>query len=252
MKFRCIFILIFSVLISRAEEQPIGLEEKLGAKLPEDIYVTGEDSVRVQLNKLISKPTLLTFVYYRCDVLCPKTLAGIAELVKYTEAVPGTDYNIIAISINHKETPAEAEIAKREYLNLISKPVSGDFWRFFVTDSITIRRLTAATGWEFRNEGVFFAHTTSSMLITPESRISQYFYGTYFNYMHFALSVEKASQEEVVPTRLKTLKYCYNYKPEKNRTVFLVTTISGVTMLLAVLIFFLVLLYNKVKPDEVS
>jgi hypothetical protein len=63
--------------------------------------------------------------------------------------------------------------------------------------------------------------------------------------MHFDMSVEKAWQEEIVPTRLKTLKYCYNYIPPKNRRVELITMIFGISILAVVLILFVVLVSGR-------
>jgi len=240
--------LLFISLVSHSvtEKQPFGLEERLGEVLPADVILTDENSTQVQFGDIISKPTLLTFVYYRCDVLCPKTLEGIAELVNYTGAVPGHDYNIVTVSINHDETPEEAKKAKNQYVNLIRKSISENFWKFYVADSNAIRKLTGAAGWEFRKDGDNFVHTTSSLLVTPDGKISQYFYGTYFNYMHFAMSAEIAEREEVLPTRLKNLKYCYNYKPVNNRKVVIITTIFGVSMILIVIVFFIILNFRKV------
>ncbi len=224
--------LFVSLNSTRANEQAFGLEEKPGTYLTETYIVLNEDSIPVVLNDLITKPTLISFVYYHCPALCPKIMEGIAELVNITKVAPGKDYQILTLSIDHNETTNDARNAKLKYTGMIRKPIDLYFWRFFTADSVTIRRLTNALGWEFREVDGDFVHTTSTVLITPKGMISQYFYGTYFNYMHFAMSVEKAANEEVVPTRLKTLKYCYNYKPEKNRIVVLLTTLFGIFVIL--------------------
>ena len=172
-------------------------------------------------------------------------MEGIAELVNYTGVIPGKDYQIITISIDHSETVKMARDAKKKYTSLIKKRVTDYFWRFFIADSMTVRRLTDAVGWEFREVAGDFVHTTSTLLITPGGMVSQYFYGTYFNYMHFAMSVEIAANEEIAPTRLKTLKYCYNYKPEKNRNVVLIIFLSGITLIFIVAGLFLGLIIHS-------
>ena len=243
-------VIIFFFSISNAQDQPFGLNEKMGEYLPDSLFVLNEDSVPVMLDALINKPTLLVFVYYHCPTLCPKTLAGIAELVNYSEALPAEDYQVITLSIDHKESTTLAKEVKEKYYKLVTKPVNKYFWRFFTADSLTIQRITEATGWEFRRVGDDFVHTTSSMLITPEGMISQYFYGTYFNYMHFDMSLKKAVDEEVMPTRLKTMKYCYNYKPDNNPRTVIITTSFGIAMLVILLgLFFLMKLLTKKSGD---
>ena len=69
--------LFFYLAVIRAGEQAFGLDEKPGAYLPDSVWVINEDSVPVLLNELITRPTLLSFVYYHCPALCPKMMEGI-------------------------------------------------------------------------------------------------------------------------------------------------------------------------------
>lgn len=248
-------LVLFSFLLlivhsTKGQEQAFGLDEKGGEYLPDSIFVLNEDSVSVDLNLLITKPTLLSFVYYRCPALCPKTLAGIAELVNYTESIPGKEYQVITISINHRESTTEARMAKSKYTSEIHKNIDPYFWRFVTADSMTIRKITDAVGWDFRESGEDFVHTTSSVMVTPNRMISQYFYGTYFNYMHFAMAVGKANKEEVEPTRLKTLKYCYNYKPKENKSLLKIFRGFGISLVFLVIVLFVYLAI--LRPKSVS
>lgn len=245
--FLSVLILFVIVPRSKAKEQAFGLEEKTGEYLTQNLMVLNEDSVPVNLRDLVTKPTLMCFVYYHCPALCPKMLEGIAELVNFTDAIPGKDYQIFTVSIDHRESAAQAREAKKKYTGLVKKPIDPYFWRFFTADSTDIRKLTDDLGWEFRELGGDFVHTTSTVLITPGGMISQYFYGTYFNYMHFAMSVEKANKEETVPTRLKTLKYCYNYQPARNMKVVWLTTIFGITVIFISLLLFFTLVIKSRK-----
>jgi protein SCO1/2 len=236
-----IFLTVSFNIFGEPGEQPFGLIEKQGTFLPANVLVLNEDSVEICLNNLITKPTLLSFVYYHCPALCPKIMDGIAELVNYSRSVPGIDYQIITISIDFNETSRLASDTKKHYLSGVKKKTDPYFWRFFTADSTTIKALTDVTGWEFRHEGDHFIHTTSTILITPKGMISQYFYGTYFNYMHFDMSLEKALHGQIVPTRLKSLKYCYNYQPARNKMIDDVTVTSGIIIILALALLFLIL-----------
>jgi protein SCO1/2 len=240
------YILIVSILFSlslHAEtgQQAYGLDEKPGSYLSDSIFILNEDSVPVELNTLITRPTLINFVYYHCSVLCPKTMEGIAELINYTNAKPGIDYQVITISIDHREPISKALSAKNKYYKMVNKPIDRYSWRFFTADSLSIRHLTNSLGWEFREMGIDFVHTTSTILITPNKMVSQYFYGTYFNYMHFEMAVKNANEEQIVPTRQNTLKYCYNYKPPKNRILNDITISYALGMIAIVTALFLYL-----------
>lgn len=231
------------------QEQAFGLTEKLGEFLPGEINVLNEDSAEVNLRVLIDKPTLLVFVYYSCPALCPKMLDGIAELVNFSKSLPGIDYQIVVLSIDQNESTKLANSAKKIYTEKVKRPVNAYFWRFFTADSVAINVLTNAVGWEFRKAGNDFIHTTSSVLISPKGMVSEYFYGTYFNYMHFDMSLINARDEVLTPTRLKSLKYCYNFQPEKNRNVEAVTKIFGITIIILVLGLFLFLLKGAKRKE---
>ena len=235
-----------------SQEQAFGLEEKSGAYLPDSVWILNEDSVPFLLDDIITRPTLLTFVYYHCSAQCPAMLEGIAELINLTHAEIGTDYQVLTISIDHHETPGEAAKAKNKYFDLLNRKINPMSWRFLTADSADIRILTSAVGWEFRSDGEHFVHPTASVLITPDKMVSQYFYGTYFNYMHFAMSVEKAANEEIVPTRVKTLKYCYNYKPADNILLQRVVIIYGTGIVLVIVAFFLILVIKRKKNTKSS
>jgi protein SCO1/2 len=244
-----LFLVIALNIFGEKAEQPFGLIEKQGTYLPKNVMVLSEDSVEICLNSLITKPTLLSFVYYHCSALCPKVMDGIAELVNHSNAIRGIDYQVITISIDYQETPCLARNAKKHYLSEIKKNIDPYFWRFFTADSTTIKTLTDSTGWEFRHVGDHFIHTTSTILLTPKGMVSQYFYGTYFNYMHFDMSLVKAKQEQIIPTRLKSLNYCYNFQPPRNSHIDDVTVTAGIIIILAAVILFLVLVYKPLHKN---
>jgi protein SCO1/2 len=135
-----------------------------------------------------------------------------------------------------------ARQTKQRYLPMIHKPVDAYFWRFFTTDSLTVRHLTNAVGWEFRQQGEGFIHPMVSVLITPEKMISQYFYGTYYNYMHFDFSVGQAVHELVEPTRMKNMRYCTNYFLARSGISRIVILSFGFLILTSVLVLFIYLL----------
>lgn len=102
------------------------------------------------------------------------------------------------------------------------------FWQFYVTDSTTVKTLTDAAGWEFKRSGNDFIHSAATILLTPNRKISQYFYGTFILPMHFHLAVNDARNELVDASRLKDQKYCYNFIPEKNKYYSIVVSSAGI------------------------
>jgi protein SCO1/2 len=228
--------------------------ERNGEFLPGGIELVNEDSAVLALDSVLDKPTLLTFVYYHCNGLCPKLLDGVVEAINLTDAELGSDYAIVTISIDGRETPKDAKRIKEKLVRLTNVPEKAqNNWYFFVTDSASIRKLTSAAGWNYKQEGDHFLHGMVSLLIAPNGMISQYFYGTYFNYMHLKLGIEKAWHNLTVPTRARVLKYCYNYTPENNKAFNAIAPVFGVSVVVLVVALFLYLaLFRKktVQPGK--
>lgn len=248
-----VLFLVFSFIVigtTQGQSERFGLYEKLGNTIPNGIQLVSEDSNRYDLDELIDKPTLITFVYYNCPGLCTPMLEGIAEVVQFTETEIGQGYQVLTISIDHEEEWGLAKQKKENYLKTINRKGAKDHWLFFVADSHSIKNLTESLGWEFKRQGNDFVHPSASIMITPSGKISQYFYGTYFNYMHVDMAIAEAWKENTVPTRLKKLKYCFNYDPPKNIATELFTKSMGILIILLAFSLFIYLSVKKPKKDQ--
>jgi len=235
-----IFSFTFLLLLRiSAQNNRFGILEKSGYTLPADVLLLNEDSTWVKFGDLINKPTLLSFVYYKCPGLCSPVMDGIAEIIDKTDLKLGKDYQVITISIDYKEPINLAIAKKKSYLKTMRSHTASRFWQFYVTDSAGIKALTNAAGWEFKRSGNDFVHTAATILITPKRKISQYFYGTFILPMHFHLAVNDAKKEFVDPSRLEDQKYCYNFTPRKNKYYSIVISSAGIGILAAAAFLFI-------------
>ncbi len=214
-----------------AQDNTYGILEKTGQILPSDIYITNEDSVQVKFGDLIDRPTLLSFVYYKCPGLCTPVMNGIAEVIRKSDLKIGKDYQVITISVNQDETPMLAKAKKAAYMSSLNNPEARKYWKFFVADSNAIKILTDAAGWEFKRTGNDFAHSAATILVTPKRMISQYFYGTFILPMHFHLAVNDARAELTDASRLEDQKYCLNYEPKPNKAFSMIVNSTGIGIL---------------------
>ena len=90
----------------------IGIVEHLGDTIPMNLWFLNENSDTVTLGELINKPTILLFVYFDCPNLCSPLMDGVADFVGKIDLKLGTDYQIITISFNTKDTPEKARIKR--------------------------------------------------------------------------------------------------------------------------------------------
>src|SRR6187402_2158451 len=61
------------------------------------------------------KPAVLALVYFKCPMLCSEELDGLVQSLAMVHLDPSKDFNILIISIDPTDTPAEAAKKKALY-----------------------------------------------------------------------------------------------------------------------------------------
>ncbi len=246
-----IFLLLFfdgrsqsTVIDDKTKDPEIGITEHLDEFLPDGIYLTGEDSQRVELTALIDKPTVLNFVYFRCPGICSPLMEGLADVMNKSDLKPGKDYQVLTISFDPTETLELAKRKKANYLNLTDKPEEiAKGWKFFISDSASIARATEAVGFKYKKIGNDYLHAASVMLISPKGKITRYLNGVYFLPFEFKMAVIEAGKGQPGPTINKVLQFCYSYDPKGQTYALNVTKLAGIMILffsLSLLLFLVI------------
>lgn len=160
----------------------VGMDEHIGEQIPLELTFKGEDGSPVTLRECVGgKPTILVFAYYRCPMLCTKVLNGLTDALRdpKMELTVGKDINVITVSIDPKETPAQAEAKKKAYIAEYGRPGAEAGWRFLTGGAVPIKKLTEAAGFKFEYDKVFkeYNHPSGIIVLTPEGKIARYFYG---------------------------------------------------------------------------
>ncbi len=230
-----------------AQVNDVGIYEHLNAVIPDDATFLNENGKVVSLKELITKPTVLSFVYYRCPGLCSPLLNGLAEVVDKCDKVLGKDYQVITISFNPEDTPSLAQQKKENQLKLQKKPVNPADWTWLTGDSININKVTNTVGFLFKKEGGEYAHGAAIIVLSPEGKITRYLYGVYFLPYDLKMALTDAAQGKSSPTIMKALKYCYTFDPEGKKYVISINRIAGAIVLLFALSFFLILVFKRKK-----
>lgn len=248
--FTYILILSLSTKHFAQEKQiEIGIDEKLGEFLPLDLHFINSDNEEILLGTAIDKPVLLAFVYYECPGICNNTLSELAWVVDRVDLVPGKDFKVVTISIDHEETPVTANNAKENYFGSLKRDFPKDAWNFLVSDSITISRVTKAAGFFFKKYGDEYRHPGGLITISPKGKISRYIFGSQFNQFDVKLALLDAQAGKTSPTVAKLLQFCFSYNPEGRNYTLNITRIIGVLMLAIVGGIFFILVFSHKKKN---
>jgi protein SCO1 len=202
---------------SKAADQvqpKVGIEEKLGQTIPLNVEFYDENGQLISLKSLVNKPTIFTFVYFRCPGICTPLLNELAHVVDKTDLELGKDYQIISVSFDHRETPDMASGKKDNYLHSMKKQVDPNGWRFLTGDSLNIHQLTDAAGFYFSRSGNDFIHAGALIVVSREGKITRYINGIQYLPFDVKMAVYEATTGKVGPTIAKVLTFCFSYNPE--------------------------------------
>ncbi len=217
----------------------VGIEQRLNEQIPPDLSFRDETGKSVQLADYFGgKPLILNLVYYKCPMLCSEVLAGLTNAMKAMKFSVGKDFDVLTISFDPRETPQDATASKAEYLKRYGRAGAAEGWHFLTGPQESITALTKAAGFQYHydNKTGQFAHSTAIMVLTPQGKIAQYYYGVEFPPSDLRLSMVQASQNKIGTLTDQILLYCYHYDPtagKYNLAIFRVLRLAGIaTMVL--------------------
>jgi protein SCO1/2 len=234
----------------KAKDLEVGITEHLDQYIPADIMLTDHNGKLVNLKQLITKPTVLSFVYFRCPGICSPLMNGLAEVIAGTGLALGKDYQAITISFDSRETYELAQKKRNTYLKKI-KGQDGSGWTFLTGDSTNIAKATQALGFGFKMVNNEFMHEGALIMISPEGKITRYLKGISFIPFEFKLAVIEASQGKSAPTIIKVLKFCYSYDRKTEHYSLDVTRITAsLTIIFAVSLLTYLLIRGRRKKQK--
>jgi protein SCO1 len=221
-----------------------GIDERLGAVVPLDTAFRDEQGGPVRLAELAGVPMVLSFVYYRCPNACDFLLTGIADVLREVPAVPGRDFRVITISVDPKETAADAQKAKRIGIESVQGPFPPDAWRFLTGDEGSIDAVADAVGFRFTSSGDDFDHPLGLVILSPRGKVVRYMNGAAFLPADLKMSLLEASTGTIGPTIGKVLRFCFRVDPQGRTLVFNTLKVTAVVTLTLAAAFVLYLVLS--------
>jgi protein SCO1 len=196
--------------------QGVGIQQKLDQMVPLNLVFRDEASRPVPLSTFFhGKPVLLALVYYRCPMLCTQILNGVVSSLKAVSFNPGRDFEVVSVSFDPKDTPELAAEKKASYLRRYGRANTANGFHFLTGDEAGIKALTDAVGFHYKYDPITdqFAHASGIMILTPEGRLSRYFYGVEYAPRDVRLGLVEASANKIGTPVDEILLFCFHYDP---------------------------------------
>lgn len=237
----------------------VGIQQNLDQQIPPDLKFTDDLGRQVRLGDYFGqKPLILNFVYYGCPMLCGEELAGLESTLRVLKFDVGKEFEVITISFDPKNTPEIAAKKKEQFLRRYNRPGAEQGWHFLVGQPDAIAAVTKAAGFQYQYDEKTgeFAHSTAILVLTPQGKIAQYYYGIEYPPKDVRLALVEASNNRIGNVVDELVLYCYHYDPTQGKysaTVLRVLRLMGVATLLCLGGLFLVMIRrgpNKVRPNN--
>jgi protein SCO1/2 len=198
----------------------VGIEQHLNDPIPPDLVFRDETGKAVRLGDYFGRrPLILNLVYYQCPMLCGEVLSGLESALRVLKFDVGNEFDVLTVSFDPKETPEMASAKKAEFLKRYGRAGAVEGWHFLTGPQASVDALTKAAGFDYENDPKTgqFAHATAIMILTPQGRIAQYYYGVEFAPKDLRLGLVQASQNKIGSIVDEVLLYCYHYNPDTGK-----------------------------------
>jgi protein SCO1/2 len=236
-----------------------GIDQNLNGRLPLNDRYTDSTGKPIALADYFGpRPVMMAMVYYKCAMLCPQVLHGMADALSQTGFSPGKDYEVVVTSIDPGDTTADAAMARDKFIHTLGASATGsEHIHFLIGPPQSVTDLAHATGFHYVQvpgpDGRMdqYAHSSVIMVATPDGRMSKYLAGVEYPARDVRLALVEASGHKIGSFTDMVLLYCCSYVPTEGRytvTVLHVLALGGIAAIGAMGLMF----YLLVKKPRVA
>jgi len=150
----------------------------------------------------------------------------------------GREFDVVTISIDPRDGPQEALEAKKRYIQRYRRPEAEQGWHFLTGKKDQIDLVAQAVGFRYAwdPEVQQYAHASGIMLLTPQGRVAQYYYGIEYAPRDIQLGLVEASHGKIGNVVDQVLLYCFHYDPRQGRYGPVIFNILRLSALVTVLL----------------
>ncbi len=183
-----------------------------GARLPLSAVLVDEEGRAVALGDFfVGKPVVLVLEYLRCKSLCGLTLENVVAALDALPLAAGRDFEMLAISIDPRDTPADIARAKEKYLAGYRHQGGGRGIHFLAGTAASVRRIADAIGFLYHYDADTgqYVHPAGFIIAAPDGRISRYVFGIGENSAELRAGLVAAAHGEAAGPLTRLFLLCH-------------------------------------------
>jgi protein SCO1/2 len=230
----------------------VGFDQELGAQLSLGTGLIDANGASIHLRDVMNgKAALLVPGYYGCVNLCSVVRAGVAHAVARSGLRPGSDFEVLLLSVDPHEGPADASTAQH---NDAARHPGADIirWHYLTGTPAASAAIMRSIGFRyfFDTRNGQYDHDMGIVLLSPQGRVTQYLFGAQFEPRTLRLALVSASQGRIGNLVDHFLLMCCDYDPATGRYSMVIRQVMqalGIATVLTLAGLILVLRRSEVK-----
>jgi protein SCO1 len=215
----------------------VNVNEKLGAKVALDAKFRDQHGNVVALGDVLhgrdnaagELPTILTFNYSDCPMLCSLQLNGLSTVLPLISEKQdgaqfriGGQFRIVTIDLEPNESLEKVAKMREKYLARLpedQRELAAQGWTFLVAetpgDGAAIRRVADSVGFSYTyvKDRAEWAHPAALIFVSPKGTVTRYVYGIEFDPQVMRESLFKAGSAEIA-SAIGFMNRCYHFDPD--------------------------------------
>jgi protein SCO1/2 len=234
----------------------IKFDQKLNSQVSPALIFRDETGKQIQIGNYFGKrPIVLILGYYSCPMLCTLVLNGATESFRELKANAGEQFDVIFVSIDPAEMPSLAAEKKKNYLREYGRRGNPNGWHFLTGDKTSIQTLADEVGFHFAYDPALkhFAHPSGFVVLTPDGKVSHYFFGVTFSPKELDLALHEAKAKKIGSPVEQFILLCCEYSPLRGKygnLAMAIVRVGGISTVVVLGIFFVRTNRRKSGPTK--
>lgn len=195
--------------------------QRLNHQVPGDLRFQTTDGESISLRDYFGgdRPIILALGYVHCPNLCTLIHESLVESLKKVPLKMGEDFQVLSVSIDPHESADLMRAARQRYLQLYGEQGAGKGWHSLMSDKANIAALNKAVGFTYAYDKKTheFSHAGALVVLTPDGKVSRYFYGIKYDPGDLKLGLIDASKGTIGSPVDKLLLRCCSYDPKTGK-----------------------------------
>ena len=228
------------------------IDRKPGVSIPMDGRFLDQTGKIVTLRGLAAgKPLLLVPVLHECPNFCGVTLAGISQALPRLPSGTEQGFATVAFGIDPREGPRDAQADLTRLKSQTGHSIPPRTYAL-TGDAATIRNVTDALGYHYAWDARIgqYAHAAAFAVITPQGKLSRWFYGLSPDPAKLSQALVTAQQDKSSTRADQLLLVCFHYDPQSGKYTLAITRalrLAGLLTICTLAITILAMRQRKVR-----